>query len=358
MEDSKPINVEKLIELTRCNDILFDFLRKNNALFSCEGVCTRCGHGHIHLNCEKSSSDGLIWRCSTRHCTYKISFRKHSFFSGSKLQIARITKIIYFWAHRYPREIVIHETGISNGSVVAFYNFLLEACCIVLQEQSEPIGGPGTFVEIDESKFRTREYHLGKRAKGVWFFGGIERDSNPPKCFFIPIEDCSAATIIPVIKQWIKPGTTVLSDCWKQYYLLEAQGYIHSTANHSIEFVSKSGTHRNNTASHWNALKRSLPRYRTTKAVCFSHFVDYCIRRKFLDNAKDKFLETLRLISLVYHPNRSLDIQPESVLQPQAQHEPQPQPQPLIVEKLLSQSDNNNVGNITTEENSSDFSLM
>jgi len=44
--------------------------------------------------------------------------------------------------------------------------------------------------------------------EGVWVFGGIERDSNPPKCFFVPVQDRSAAMLIPIIKQWIKPGTT------------------------------------------------------------------------------------------------------------------------------------------------------
>ena len=86
--------------------------------------------------------------------------------------------------------------------------------------------GPVKFVEIDESKFGKRKYHRGRLVEGVWVFGGIERDSNPPKCFFIPVEDRSAATLIPIIKQWIKPGTTVLSDCSKAYHSL-----IHSTVS-------------------------------------------------------------------------------------------------------------------------------
>jgi len=161
------------------------------------------------------------------------------------LQIAQITKIIYFWAHRYPQEIVIYETRIGTHAVVHFYNFLREVCSVILQEQSEAIGGPGKFVEIDESKFGKRKYHRGRRVEGVWVFGGIERDSNPPKCLFVPVEDHSAATLIPIIKQWIKPGTTVLSDCWKAYQSLNAEGYIHSTVNHSIEFVSDKGVHTN-----------------------------------------------------------------------------------------------------------------
>jgi len=46
MADSKPINFEKQIKLTSCEDILLDFLRKNNALFSSDSVCTYCGHAY------------------------------------------------------------------------------------------------------------------------------------------------------------------------------------------------------------------------------------------------------------------------------------------------------------------------
>ena len=173
--------------------------------------------------------------------------------------------------------------------------------------------------------------------EGIWVFGGTERDSNPPKCFFVPAEDHSAATLIPIIKQWIKTGTTVLSGCWKTYHSLNAEGYIHSTVNHSTEFVTDKGLHTNNIESHWNAVKKSLPRYGTTKTLYSSYFAEYCIRRKFLDNVQDKFVETLRLISMVYNPNRDLHLQPLPA--------PEPQPQPPIpvsvCQELLSSPEDN-----------------
>ena len=336
-----PIHFEELIALTSNNDVLFDFLRRNNVLFDFGSDCARCGHGRLYLRRQKSVlADGVEWRCSNKRCTCKISFRKHSFFSGSKLSIAQITKIIYFWAHRYPQEIVIYETGIGTHAAVDFYNFLREVCCVILQEQSEAIGGPGKFVEIDESKFGKRKYNRGKRVEGIWVFGGIERHSNPPKCFFVPVQDRSADTLIPIIKQWIKPGTTILSDCWKAYHSLKSEGYIHRTVNHSIEFVTDKGVHTNNIESRWNAVKKSLPRYGTTKVLYYSYFAEYCIRRKFVDNAQDKFLETLRLVSLVYNPNRATDNQPQPAPEPIVP-EPEPQVQPQPAELLAEPNDNN-----------------
>ena len=148
-------------------------------------------------------------------------------------------------------------------------------------------------VEIDESKFGKRKYNRGKWVDGVWVFGGIERDSSPSKCFFQTVSDRSAATLIPIIKRCILPGTTILSDCWKAYNSLSAEGYLHETVNHSVQllFVSESGAHTNNIESWWNALKKSLPKYGTNKELYNSYFAEYCIRRKFLDNSGDKLLD-------------------------------------------------------------------
>ena len=63
------------------------------------------------------------------------------------------------------------------------------------------------------------KYFRGKRVEGQWVFGGVERDSH--KCFLEPVEDRTAETLIQLIKDWILPGTTIISDCWKSYNRIE-----------------------------------------------------------------------------------------------------------------------------------------
>jgi len=121
------------------------------------------------------------------------------------------------------------------------------------------------------------------------FFGyvpGCLNPANPAKCFFVTFSDRSAATLIPLIKKWILPGTTILSDCWKAYSSLIDEGYIHETVNHSNEFVSDAGMHINNIESRWNAVKKSLPHYGTCKVLYDSYFKEYCVRRKYTDVAR------------------------------------------------------------------------
>jgi len=176
---------------------------------------------------------------------FKCSVRRDSFFAGSHLSIIEITKIIYYWTYQYPQHIVLHETGKIKKTIVDFYNFCREVCAVILEQQSEPIGRSGKIVEIDESKYGKRKYNRGKRVDSIWVFGGIESDSSPPKYFFQTVSDRSAVTLIPIIKRWTLPGTTILSDCWKAYNLLSAEGYLHETVNR-VHFVSESGAHTNN----------------------------------------------------------------------------------------------------------------
>jgi len=75
------------------------------------------------------------------------------------------------------------------------------------------LGGIGEVVEIDESKFGRRKSHRGHQVEGQWVFGGYERGSGD--CFLIPVEGRSAETLVRIIEEWIKPGTMIISDCWK-----------------------------------------------------------------------------------------------------------------------------------------------
>ena len=76
--------------------------------------------------------------------------------------------------YRSSEDVVIHELGISNKTIVDWYNFCREVCETILESDSKQIGGVGHIVEIDESKFGKRKYHRGKRVDGVWVFGGFD----------------------------------------------------------------------------------------------------------------------------------------------------------------------------------------
>lgn len=89
-------------------------------------------------------------------------------------------------------------------------------------------------------------------------------------------------TLLPIIKQFIKPGTTVISDCWKSYHCLNKHDFEHFTVNHSVTFKDPdTGAHTNTIEGTWFHVKRSLPKHGTRKHLLSSYFADYMWRKKF-----------------------------------------------------------------------------
>jgi len=174
-------------------------------------------------------------------------------------------------------------------------------CVSILEKDSELIGGEGVVVEIDESKFGKRKYHRGRHVEGQWVFGGIERENK--KCFFATVEDRSQRTLLQIIKDNIKPGTTIISNYWKAYDCLDQEGFEHLKVNHSLNFVDlDSGTNTNTIESTWRALKKSLSKYGTVKSLYDTYFSQYCARKKYIHGSEDPFLEFLKLIKCIYNP--------------------------------------------------------
>ena len=95
-------------------------------------------------------------------------------------------------------------------------------------------------VEIDESLFgRKRKYNKGRYIPRQWVFGIVERGSR--KTFFKVVNDRSSDTLVPLIRSWVTPGSTIYSDDWRSYRNLQDFGYKHGVVVHTREFVSQSG---------------------------------------------------------------------------------------------------------------------
>lgn len=112
------------------------------------------------------------------------------------------------------------------------------------------LGGPDIIeVQIDESKFGKRKNNRGQRVEGVWVFGMVEKKANgrAGKVFMSIVPDRKADTLIPLIQQYIVPGTRVISDCHGPYMRLRNLGFDHIAVNHSIGFATT-----NNSIGHTN----------------------------------------------------------------------------------------------------------
>ena len=137
--------------------------------------------------------------------------------------------------------------------------------------------------------------------EGQWVVGGIESDSR--KSFLIPVDKRDEQTLLPIIKKWIKPGTTIISDCWKAYTNLEKYGYTHKTLNHSEEFVNKDGDSTNKIEGHWRHPKVKILLLCVRKHHFSPYLSEFMWRYRSRDN--DLFEMFIGDVKKIYAPNEN-----------------------------------------------------
>ena len=160
---------------------------------------------------------------------------------------------------------------------------------------SEKLGGPNKIVEVDESNICRRKYHRGHPVKGQWVFGGVQRESG--RTCLVPVRDRTADTLVAIIRDWIEPGTTVVSDCWGAYRNLELQGFTHRTVNHSIHFVDPdTGAHMKTIESTWRAVEVFLGQYNRGEDYEY-HLAQYMFMARYKAQGVSPFLQFLHLFA-------------------------------------------------------------
>ena len=121
------------------------------------------------LKRTNDSRDVFQWRCRRVHTVHKgkmqykmkdvkLSICYNSWIIDSKLPVENILELIYLWSQGFTHSEVMHELKLSKKTVTEWFLFFCEACNIYsVMENSQPIGGNGVEVEIDESKFGKRK---------------------------------------------------------------------------------------------------------------------------------------------------------------------------------------------------------
>ena len=130
-------------------------------------------------------------------------------------------------------------------------------------------------------------------------FGIFERGTG--RVIVRQVEARDRATLLPIILENIAPGTTIYSDKWRPYDVLNAlgQGYRRSAVNHTETFVAPDGTCTNNIERIWREIKADLKIMRGTSQQLLPGYLDeYMYRKQHV--GQDIFLLMLEMIATQY----------------------------------------------------------
>ena len=135
---------------------------------------------------------------------------------------------------------MLRETGSKLGfdTLVDYMNYSRNVCTKQFLRNPLKIGSPSKVVEIDETLLTRRKNSRGRVIEKQWFLGGSERGTN--KCFVVPVERRDAATLLLLIRQYVVPGTTIVSDQWAAYNTIKdmPDEYQHKTVIQSRLYQS------------------------------------------------------------------------------------------------------------------------
>ena len=146
------------------------------------------------------SQDG---RCSRKSYNGCATVSQKSWFSDSKLPIANV--IVTQPVHQTS----LDDETTSSEMVIDWYNYCQEVCAYkIMKHHVGPIGGEGTTVETDESKFGKMKYHRGRYIEGQWFFSGICCEM---KACFLVLVDHRDPIMHPQILQRARCGELIIA---------------------------------------------------------------------------------------------------------------------------------------------------
>ncbi len=290
-----------LRQITADEDAALLYLRQKLAIRRQVPSCPVCNRDMSSIIVQAA---GKYWRCPT-HKGRKKSFRDGSFWSKSKIPFTHALEIVFNWSHKMPVYVSAELTGISEHSIVQWYQHLRDITSQWRLANPYTIGGVGVVVQIDETLMAKRKNHQGRVVEQRWVFGGYCPDTKVGFLEMVP--DRTANTLEALIRQYIEPGSIIHSDQWPAYNNLTVMPgiqppYQHLTVNHTRNFVCPvTGACTNHVEVYWKNCKR---RFKTMAGVHTSmlpsHLDEFLWRELQTKTGDGVFQAILSHIALMY----------------------------------------------------------
>lgn len=205
----------------------------------------------------------------------------------SRLSTYRQFKLLEHFVAGTPARTAAELVSVNRNTAILFYRKLREIIAARIEDVSHLSGE----IEADESYFGgVRKGKRGRGAAGkIPVFGLLKRGG---KVYTKIIPDARQETLLPILRNKIRPDSIVYTDSFGSYDILHVSGFRHRRVNHSKRFVAKGGKHINGIENFWNQAKRHLRKYNGIPRQSFNLFLKECEWR-FNYGPPKRLLETL-----------------------------------------------------------------
>ena len=110
-------------------------------------------------------------------------------------------------------------------------------------------------VEADE---RASQRQTGRGAAGKVVVSGLLKRNG--KVYTVAVPNTQTATMLPIIREQVKPDSIVYTDCHKSYDVPDVSEFSHLRINHSTHFADRQN-HINGIENFGNQAKRHLRKF-------------------------------------------------------------------------------------------------
>ncbi|XP_046681421.1 uncharacterized protein LOC124368190 [Homalodisca vitripennis] len=183
--------------------------------------CVKCGleGGLRWTKNSRTVNIPFMFVCVQRNCRSTISVSRNTLFDHLTFSLSQALRLIYFWLLKISVQETASQLELAESVVNVWFQFFREVCAFVIINYTKAIGGPGHIVDICEHQLQSEE-----ESYDVWMLAGVDR--NTGQNFAIHVEDLDCETLLPVLKNYLLPGTVVATERYEEF-----------TNNGSLTFV-------------------------------------------------------------------------------------------------------------------------
>lgn len=292
--------LQKIDNMTETD--IFDFLIENMLIYD-RIRCIYCQQ-MMKLNSFNKSELGYNWRCLNGNCSFNLttlSALHCSFFHNSSISVKKNLKIIYYLCKKIKLSDISEFVGVSRNTIGKIKKNITDIINNYFLKTPIRLGGNNKCVQIDETKLNHNvKAHRGRSTViPTWAITMVDTSVTPAKGFAQVVPDRSSSTLIPIIKNIVRSGTTIYTDEWKAYDpLANDTSYDHKKITHKYNFVDPlTGVHTQNVESFNNKIKMDIKNQKGVRTNDRPRFLTFFL---FIDTYKDYSLQKILEILKIY----------------------------------------------------------